>query len=224
MKVAFYTLTRDRLDYSKHCLSLLRRKAGICYDHYVVDNGSTDGTREWLLKNELGFRQVFLAPENMGISSASNLALDMIWRSCVDYSLIVKMDNDCEIVSDNIMRSIASVFEAKQNIVLSPYVEGINRQPHRGSYEEVAGMKIGYTAIVGGLFHVVPSVLYRDYKYPEDLPKAWGQDDHFCAWVKSKGCDVGYAEDLRVNHFETTNGQCKKYPEYFNRKWKEEHV
>ena len=58
--------------------------------------------------------------------------------------------------------------------------------------------------------------------YPETLPKAWGQDDHFCNWTKSKGCKVGYIEGLIVNHFETTDGQARRFPEYFERKFKEE--
>ena len=53
-KIAVYTLTRDRIEYTKECFAMLESKAGIEYDHYIVDNGSQDGTVEWLKENEIG--------------------------------------------------------------------------------------------------------------------------------------------------------------------------
>ena len=45
MKFAVLTLTRDRLEYTQHCFETLRQNAGCDYDHYVLDQGSEDGTR-----------------------------------------------------------------------------------------------------------------------------------------------------------------------------------
>jgi len=42
MKIAIYTLTGDRLEYTKYCFDLLQKKAGYSYDHYIADNGSTE--------------------------------------------------------------------------------------------------------------------------------------------------------------------------------------
>jgi GT2 family glycosyltransferase len=229
MKIAIYTLTRDRLEYTKHCFESLRANAGMDYDHYVLDNGSTDGTAEWLKNQPTSDRggcqfKVFLQPENIGISAGSNMMLDEIFKS--EYDIIIKMDNDCEVVSENLLEQIAVVFERLRmdatKMVLSPRVEGINKQPHRASYNHTAGYRIGITAIVGGLFHVVPADIYARYRYPLDLPKAWGQDDDFCEWLRQQNIKKGYIEDLVVNHYETTVGQVAKFPEYFERKWKEE--
>jgi len=93
MKVAIYTLCRDRLAYSKRCFRSLWQNAGYPVDHYVIDNGSTDGTVEWLYSNAKRFKKIVLEPDNTGISYASNMALDIIGNG---YDLIVKMDNDCE--------------------------------------------------------------------------------------------------------------------------------
>jgi len=233
MKIAIYTLTRDRLDYTKYCFDSLAKKAGCEYDHYIVDNGSQDGTIEWLKENENRFKKVIYNSENQGIGIASNQALKAIFgdghtHTLENYDIVIKMDNDCELLSDNLLTQVAEIYEdllSKEfecKYVLSPYVEGIVNQPNRGRFAMYGGRRIGLTAIVGGLFHIVPADVYRKYCYPSDLPKAWGQDDAFCKWIKDNGGQVGYIEDLKVNHFETTAGQAARYPEYFKRKHEEE--
>lgn len=225
MRVAIYTLTRERLDYTKHCFALLKEKAGIEYDHFIVDNGSEDGTREWLSGQR--FKQVILLPQNVGISVASNMALKNIYNAG-PYDFIVKMDNDCEIVTNDILLKITNISshaigEGKY-YVLSPRVEGLYRQPKRYDYTTINGWKIGLTGIVGGLFHVVPYLVMQHFYYPENLAFARGQDETFCEWANKSGFKTGYVEDIQVNHYETTRGQAERYPEYFERKYIEEKI
>lgn len=224
MRIAIYTLTRDRLEYTKHCFKTLRDNAGMDYDHYVLDNGSTDGTAEWLEENESQFKEVVLVPGNVGISSGSNMLLDEIFKS--EYDIIIKMDNDCEVWTKNILQHISELItamkESKMQMILSPRVEGINKQPNRVKTFKLTVYNIGVTGIVGGLFHIVPAEIYAQYRYPLELPKAWGQDDDFCEWARQRDIKKGYIENLVVNHYETTVGQAARFPEYFERKWKEE--
>jgi glycosyltransferase involved in cell wall biosynthesis len=226
MKIAIYTLTRDRLAYTIECFKALREKAGMEYDHYIQDNGSTDGTQKWLEENVELFEKVEVSDRNEGISKASNRALENIFNSGKQYDFIIKMDNDCLIQSDNIlahaMDTYADLGKFSAKHVLSPRVEGIMHQPTRGHSRHYKRHQIGYTGIVGGLFHIVPAEVYREYRFNESLPKAKGQDDEFCKWVKDNGGEVGYIEDLVVEHKDGTEGQVKVYPEYFERKWNEE--
>jgi GT2 family glycosyltransferase len=73
MKIAIYTLTRDRIEYTKKCFQSLQENAGYSYDHYIIDNGSKDGTADWL--KEGNYTKVIYNPENVGISNGSNQAL-----------------------------------------------------------------------------------------------------------------------------------------------------
>lgn len=220
MKVAVYTLCRDRLFYTKRCFRSLWQNAGYPVDHFVIDNGSTDGTVEWLYSNAKRFKKIVLEPDNTGISYASNMALDIIGDN---YDLIVKMDNDCEIVTANLVAEMVRVFkDAPRPMMLSPKVEGINRQPRRAYTLTVGGYEIGRTGIVGGLCHWLPAATYQRYRYPVDLPKAWGQDDHLCDWLYKQGIEMGYVEALTVNHADGTDGQAQRFPEYFERKRREE--
>lgn len=226
MKIACFSLTRDRLAYTQACFASLRENAGMPFDHYVFDNGSTDGTVQWLDSEYRPFAGSYYAMQNHGISVASNFIVRQILQC--DYSLIIKADNDCFVRTPNILPQIVEVATAAgENWILSPRVSGINRQPQRHRTVIIAGHPVGVTPIVGGLFHVLPADVYRRYMdaggYPENLPLAKGQDDHLCHWFKTtQRGQCGYIEDLEVEHYEGTDAQARRYPEYFERKWKEE--
>lgn len=224
MRVAIYTLTRDRLEYTKRSFQSLKGGAGCEYDHFVVDNGSEDGTPEWLHDHQDEFKGVALVKENLGISAGANLALDMI-RDAGPYDLIFKVDNDCIFLGKDIIAGLVQVFtlkSRKQQLMLSPRVVGLNKQPLRRTSTRFSGIRVGWVSQVGGLCHAAPGWLYQRFRYNEHLPKAWGQDEQLCTWMISHGVKIGYVEDLLVEHCETTNGQVERYPEYFARKWREE--
>lgn len=50
MNIAVYTLTRDRIEYTQRSFAALRENAGCEFVHVIVDNGSEDGTVDWILK------------------------------------------------------------------------------------------------------------------------------------------------------------------------------
>lgn len=231
MKIVIYTLTRDRLEYTQRSFQSLRERAGMAFEHLVIDNGSADETPAWLAAEKAAGRiseHSVCLTENRGISIASNLALEIIFQKFRGTETIIKMDNDCLVRSPNLLTQVAACMaEARRlalgpRFLLSPAVTGINRQPFVSRKTMLAGMAIGLTAIVGGLFHCVPASLYQCFRYDEQLPMAKGQDDELCRWWKSRGGEVGYIEGLTVEHMDGTDQQAVRYPEYFERKWVEE--
>jgi len=223
-KIAVLTLTRDRIEYTKKCFASLKENAGIKYDHFVLDNGSSDGTPDWLLDEYLvgNIKKPILEKENIGISRGFNKLLDKLSN---EYDLIVRFDNDCEVVTPNTLRKIAGIYynhPEMAQVVLSPRVEGLNFPPQRYAKTKLDNLELGFTNIVGGIFQVVAAPIMRQFRFDEKLPKAYGQDQQFASWFISMGGKFAYVEDLIVNHFETTKGQEKRYPEYFKRKYKEE--
>lgn len=230
MKFAIFSLTRDRLAYTKTCFASLREKAGLQFDHYVIDNGSEDGTYDWLLDEYKPYRVVGFNA-NMGISIASNSAVNRILvdtpASEIASTLIIKTDNDCKVITPNILAAFASIYSETEaeRWVLSPRVEGINNQPKRVREHSIAGWRIGVTAIVGGLFQVVPASIYREFMadggFDEKLPRGWGQDDWLCDWLARNSYAKGYVEDLGVEHYLGTTGQHLDMPSYTERKWSE---
>jgi GT2 family glycosyltransferase len=230
MKIAVYSMTRERVAYSRVCLASLRDNAGAGFRHFILDNGSTDGTLGWLLEFRYDSAySISFSPTNMGISVASNLLVKNIFSTPPEPDLIIKFDNDCLVLTANILRAFAEIYETCEEAkrwVLSPRVEGIVNQPRRVREHRLADRKIGVTALVGGLFQVVPAPIMREFMadggYDETLPPAHGQDDFFAEWLRVHGYANGYVEDLVVEHYRGTEQQAVDYPEYFTRKWREE--
>jgi len=229
MKVAIFTLTRERLEYTKRAFDQLEKMAGYPYDHFVIDNGSEDGTVDWLKETHRSYKDLSFFSKNRGISVGINTAVKTIFSCNEDYDLIIKMDNDCLIKTKGIISRAVTLFDrilcVKQfgpKYILSPVVTGLVHPPKSPQHVWVGTDRIDLMPIIGGIFHVVPSVIYYKYKALENLPLAKGQDEHFCGWANSQGGLMGQVQGWEVEHMDTTVGQAAKYPEYFERKYKEE--
>jgi hypothetical protein len=170
--------------------------------------------------------------ENEGIARGCNRALDSIMSASKrypyrePYDLIIKMDNDTEVLTENILACVSAVYAGGQanNWIMAPRDEGIDKQQKRHSYHKVNGWTIGRPTMVGGRFMIVPAWVYDKYRFPDTIALARGADSALSHWHHTHGGQLGYIEDLAVNHYETTAGQIKRYPEYFKRKKIEEEM
>jgi len=215
--VAALTLTRDRLDYTKHCFACLRENAGHPYDHYILDQGSTDGTQEWL-RNEYDADWIDLRPDNIGISKGLN---DLLDAAGPHYDYYLKFDNDCEVTHPDTLKTTLAVAEGG-DWMLSPRVLGLRSPPPHDDPILVNGHKVGALPQIGGIFLLIPGrVIRAGFRYDETNP-SWGMDDvQICHWFREQGGHVGYLLDVTVNHYETTDGQWERYPDYFAQKIRE---
>lgn len=226
IRIAIISITRDRLFYTRTCFETLQRLSGYPYYHIIIDNGSTDGTVDWLEDNYFengGSHHVTYLENNKGIGYAWNLGLEKAREYNAD--LIIKMDNDCEVVTPGILREIVQIYGTMENSerwALSPKVGGIYYQPKLGSSIWVGNHEISKTGHIGGLFYITPARMIRGFSFATNMPKARGYDTYISSFVAGKGNNIGYIQTLHVNHFETTAGQAERYPEYFQRKKIEE--
>lgn len=211
-RVAVLSLTRDRLAYTQHCFATLREYAGCEYDHYVLDQGSVDGTQDWLL-NDYDPKYLDTLTGNIGVSRGIN---ELLVATCEDglYDWYVKFDNDCELTVPNTLRDSLQ----DQNWILSPHIQGLDSPPAIIGEVDVNGIRVGETTILGGIFMAVPAWVFDEYRHAEDNP-TWGMDDvRLVEWFRGRGGRVGYMLDYPAWHFETTEGQRMRYPDYFERK------
>jgi len=216
MRVAVLTLTRDRLDYTRHCFNALRENAGCDYDHYVLDQGSTDGTQEWLMDDES--LDLTLLDGNVGISPGFNTLLDLIDPG--DYDVIVRMDNDCEVVTPGTLAGVARL-AVEAEALLSPRILGLNNPPQPTRHVQIAGELVWDIPQIGGIFIAAPAGIYRQFRYDERNPP-WGHDDvQLCAWFRDRGGMCGYVPRFEAWHYESTRGQGERYPDYFARRVRE---
>lgn len=220
LKVALYTLVMDRLEYTKESFKALKEKTKYPFDHYVVDNGSKDGTTEWLKENEKDFKKVIYNEKNVGISKGSNQALDAMKGE--NYDIIIKVDNDCKIWSDNWLEVFVDIYERNPMLILSPTVEGLvdnpGGVPRQGGYVRLAHLLLGNVPHIGGIFCVAPRSAYDQFRWPENDFLHSDQDFQFSQYCRKRGYNLAYVENLRCEHIDSTAGQRAKLVDYFKRR------
>lgn len=105
-KVAIVILTYNNLEYNKACLDSIRRYTALgTYEIVIVDNNSTDGTREWLLQQE-GIK-LALNEENLGFPKGCNIGIDLADKD----SDIMLLNNDTVVTArwlENLQRCLYS--------------------------------------------------------------------------------------------------------------------
>jgi len=213
-KVAIFTLTMNRLEYTKVMYESLR-KSGYPFDWYVIDQGSTDETVSWLTSLKDKTIHLTQLKENIGISKGSNLALNQIGDK---YDFVLKIDNDAELLTNDWLLKLLRIFEAHWQIILSPYVEGLEENiggSPRLAYRQLRSHLVGVTPHIGGLFVMAHKSAYKDFRWDEKDFLHGMQDLVFSREIQKKGYLVAYVEDMRVAHQKGTLGQKKEYPEYF---------
>lgn len=224
-KVAVFSLTYDRLEYTKKSFDSLFKTAGYKFDLFVVDNGSTDGTVEYLnqLFKEGKIKRLKLNEKNEGISRASNEAIRMI-RCCHDYEIVVKSDNDCFYLTNGWLAKMVDIWTSNKIFALSCYVQGLVDNPGgspRVGYGTIKGEFIGIAKHLGGINHFADIRGYDDFEWDQSDFLHGSQDMEMSQNLFYKGWTMGYMENYFVSHGPNTEQQKKDYKDYFERRKKE---
>jgi len=226
-KVAIFTLTYNRLSETTVSFGTLHNTANYPFTHIVVDNGSSDGTVEYLKEYAKDKDvQLIINADNKGISIASNQALD--WAKG-KYDIIVKVDNDAIFKTKKWLSKMVEIWKANRKIALSCYVSGLRDNPGgapRVVYGTLKGELVGMARHLGGITHFVDARAYDEFRWPEEETLHGNQDVEFSMYLTSQNYQMAYLENYFVNHgLDGTEGQQKKYKDYFEkRKWEKCHV
>lgn len=237
LKVAFYTLTMNRLEYTKRMYEAMNKLAGYPFDWFVIDQGSKDGTVEWIKKHTRD--QMVVPPagkerdqwrvalryrlyeENVGLAKGWNNIVQFI-KSEGKYDIIVKIDNDAEIITEGFLKAMVEIFERNRTVCLSPYVEGLEGSPGGVLRQRVTGDSpymmvndrvLGFVPHLGGIVYATPIKVWDGFKFDETYEG--NKDVLLSKHAREVGYSLFYMEEYRVWHIDGTAGQQKKYPEYF---------
>ncbi len=199
-KILVVTITCDRLETTKKYLGELKEKAGYPFEHIVVDNGSKDGTVEWL--KEQGYN-VVVNPYNEGIVKAWLNGVRIARLCGYEPDFVVKFDNDCEIETEGILASIMKFYEvagdynivSPQDMQIDPaYLpEAVNNE------KEIVGFNVRVTTHTGGMFTVVPIEAFDDMA-GQNGGKGIERDIKRGEFWRGDGFNCVYLQDLKVHH------------------------
>jgi len=213
-RVAIFTLTYDRIKYTKRMFSTMKRSADYPFDWFVVDNGSKDGTPGWLAKQKVEY---FASKTNLGITGGSNRALDMIF-DYGGYDIIGKVDNDCEFQTIGWLKDIVDLWKRNTMLYMSPYPEGLVANP--GGGERVGCAEIGPYFVevanhVGGLCAFIDAKAYKNFRWKDKFLHG-NQDAEASITFRNMGYMPCYLPKHRVLH--NTELQQKELSDYFERR------
>lgn len=115
-KVLTIIVTYNAMKWAERCFSSLRKTTVSC-DVFVVDNGSKDGTQDYIKSNYPEF--IFYQSEsNLGFGKANNIGLEYALKNGYDY--VYLLNQDAWIQTDTIEKLLA-IFSKTKNIgILSP--------------------------------------------------------------------------------------------------------
>jgi glycosyltransferase involved in cell wall biosynthesis len=152
--------------------------------------------------------------KNVGISKASNQALDYIDTHFPEADIIMKVDNDAEFVTDGWLEGIIEAYKTNKTLVLSPRVEGLIDNPGgvpRTRYAYVGKMYIGLTYHLGGITIATDADAYKGFRWEEDDFLHSEQDFIFSQHLRKRGYVLAYLEEYAVEHLGVRGYQDKKY-------------
>ncbi|MBV9924341.1 MAG: glycosyltransferase [Acidobacteria bacterium] len=240
-KVTIIILTWNGLAYTKRCLETLRgRTAFNDYEVVVVDNGSTDGTVEYL--RSLPWLRLLENRENLGFVRGNNRAL----AESVGDSDFVLLNNDTEIVQpDWLSRLQATAYGAPEvGIVGARLRRPDGMLQHAGTYmpiETFWGQQLGAgekdvnqfnaDAEVEGVVFACAYIKREVYERVGPLDEdyfSYFEDSDYCLKARSQGFKVFCCGSATIVHHENTSTKVNKVSfehlflesqKTFRRKW-----
>lgn len=230
-------ITYNQLEYTRRCLASIRNFTGVPYELIVVDNGSTDGTAEYLHSQE-DIRYI-LNRENKGFAKGCNQGIKLAAGDYVLFlnndtlvttgwleSLILRMENDYTIGAagskllypfTNIVQHAGMVFYDQDGSAAPFHI-------YYKAWDGFAGVNKTrqYQAVTGACL-MVRKELFQQVGGFDEIYLNSHEDIDLCLRIRSAGGKVIYCPDSLVYHYEgVSEGRFDNAPrneQMFRRKW-----
>lgn len=248
-KVSIIVLTYNNLELNKKCIqSILDKTAYPLYELIVVDNASTDGTREYLeelQKQKVPKVKVILNDENKGFAGGNNVG---IRAAEGDYVLLLNNDT---IVTRGWITSLAKHLENEPLLgMCGPVTNSIgNEAKIKVDYRELDGLDdfadrytwqhMGQVWKDPRMLALFCTLIKREVidncgLLDESYKVGMFEDDDYSEAVKEAGYRLAIAEDSFIHHFDGSSFkrlEDEKYravfdanKEVFEKKWEKKWV
>lgn len=235
----------NKLQLTEPCLESIHREGASCtFEIVVVDNGSTDGTREWLAEQDrLGRLRCVINPDNLGFARGCNLG-----ASHARGRYLLFLNNDME-VTPGWLEPLVSTLDLDPGVgVVGARLLFADDTIQHGGVALVQVTKDGWTHIGGlHLSYEMPADHHgaQNSQYmqvvtgacllirPEVFTAIGGFDERYwngnedvdlCLKAREQGWEVVYRGESVVYHYESQSGperfsQVERNVKLFNELW-----
>lgn len=180
MRAHIGVVTWNRLELTRLCLESLLVRTPPGYGLTVVDNGSDDGMREYLLQlaDAHPHMRVRLLRRNMGVAVASNLA----WDDAAGADCFVKLDNDVEILDPLWLPRLTTLLETYPQVGMAAYRLCEWHEPSRRPLPLPDGDYAEETTVCGGGCAAIPRATRETLGYWNEGYGRYGHEDQDYSW------------------------------------------
>jgi GT2 family glycosyltransferase len=199
-------LTWNRLDLTIQTLNRLKKNTETPYRLVIADNGSTDGTVQWLRENKGDFpsiEKLLCFDENLGVGRALN---NGIVYAAARSRQIGRIDNDL-LLPPNWLRNLNSVLHSPMSpAIVSAFIANVRE--FREAIESVDVQTIGsmrtYAVdLVGGCCTLFRHGLFNDLGFLPEYPLYGVEDGGLCKAVRDNGETIALVESVAAEHLAT---------------------
>jgi len=211
--VSIIVVTYNNLDFTKECLNSLELHTA--YDNYeiiVVDNASSDGSREFLngWANGAGNRTIILNDDNRGFAAANNQGLE-----CALGDYFVLLNNDTYVTPGWLGTLLQHLKKNDKLALVGPVTNNIGNEAKipiaYSNMDEMQKAALQYTSQHLGRLQRVDAVAFFCVAFSRDtlnavgvLDEAFGvgffEDDDYCMRARVLGRQIGIADDVFIHH------------------------
>ncbi|MCP4606293.1 MAG: glycosyltransferase family 2 protein [Proteobacteria bacterium] len=196
-------VTYNRLTLTRLTLERLDKNTTLPMKLVIVDNNSTDGTRDWLKENMdryLFIEKLFLTDDNLGIGRALNNGMSYaLSRS----NKVGRIDNDV-LVPPHWLEDFTSVIESDlKPMVVGGYVTDddiAKEQIKKASKEVVKDLKVYFVDYAGGCLNLYQPNLFDKLGFFPEYPLYGVEDGGLCEAARGAGEKVIVVDNVKVEH------------------------
>ena len=242
MLTSIIILTYNAIECTKMCAESIKKYTDVPYELIFIDNGSTDGTIEYL--NTIENARIIVNGQNLGFAKGNNQGLEIAKG---DY--IVFMNNDVIVTDKWLSRMIDHAQSDPQTGMVGPLTNRIsgvqeidvNYGDDMAKMQEFAiqytsgyiGKEKETTRLVAFCVLVKKEVIDKIGGFDERFLLGNFEDDDLCIRTKKAGFRLVMAHDSFVHHFQSKTFKVNKINYYINfmqnrqrflRKWQNKDV
>ncbi len=187
--LSFNRIDELRMSLNDHCIGSMENG----YEFIVVDNASTDGSRELLCEYKLDYPhlKVILNQTNLGVSGGRNSGY-----SIASGVYILSLDEDAHIKPFCIVK-LKEILESLPMVgIISPkilhYITHEQQNPHGNDICEVGNFH--------GACYMFRQSLIAEIGYLDELCSFGGEELDYSIRVRSEGYSILYTPDVEARH------------------------